>query len=156
MIVLPTLNGGVKLVIERERDWDFLKSIGKDVAKDFPARFSSLMDEDSMWDEIVQPELTEEFSSQIRYVIEQVERVYDESVSDYEEELPEICLTQGEAEIWYGALNQARLSIWETQKEGKTDLAEANEQKRREVIFTNGRYRFYGMIQEAILDYVMD
>ena len=35
MIVLPTLNGGIKLVIEREQDWDNLKSICDDAAEDY-------------------------------------------------------------------------------------------------------------------------
>ena len=107
MIVLPTLNGGIKLVIEREQDWDNLKSISDDAAEDFSKRFSLLMDEDSMWDEIVEPELKDQFSSQVTFVKKQVELAFDNSVDDFEEELPEISIAKEEAELWYGALNQA-------------------------------------------------
>ncbi|HBE97900.1 MAG TPA: hypothetical protein DDW68_12085 [Verrucomicrobiales bacterium] len=156
MIVLPTLNGGIKLVIEREQDWDNLKSISDDAAEDFSKRFSLLMDEDSMWDEIVEPELKDQFSSQVEFVEKQVELAFDNSVDDFEEELPEILITEEESKIWYGALNQARLSFEEKFRKEIEDLKETGEIENREVVRALFRNQFYFRFQSQIMDHTMD
>lgn len=156
MIVLPTLNGGIKLVIEREQDWDNLKSISDDAAEDFSKRFSLLMDEDSMWDEIVEPELKDQFSSQVEFVEKQVELAFDNSVDDFEEELPEILITEEESKIWYGALNQARLSFEEKFRKEIEDLKETGEIENGEVVRALFRNQFYFRFQSQIMDHTMD
>ena len=156
MIVLPTLNGGIKLVIEREQDWDNLKSISDDAAEDFSKRFSLLMDEDSMWDEIVEPELKDQFSSQVEFVEKQVELALDNSVDDFEEELPEILISEEESKIWYGALNQARLSFEEKFRKEIEDLKETGEIENREVVRALFRNQFYFRLQSQIMDHTMD
>ena len=156
MIVVPTLNGGIKLVIEREQDWDNLKSISDDAAEDFSKRFSLLMDEDSMWDEIVEPELKDQFSSQVKFVQKQVELAFDNSVDDFEEELPEISITKEEAELWYGALNQARLSFQEKFGEEIEALKETGKIGNGEVVRALFRNQFYFRFQSEIMDHTMD
>tara|TARA_B100000497_G_scaffold97085_1_gene109163 strand:+ start:188 stop:658 length:471 start_codon:yes stop_codon:yes gene_type:complete len=156
MIVLPTLNGGIKLVIEREQDWDNLKSISDDAAEDFSKRFSRLMDEDSMWDEIVEPELKDQFSSQVKFVKKQVEMAFENSVDDFDEELPEILITKEESELWYGALNQARLSFEEKFRKEIEDLNETGEIENGEVVRALFRNQFYFRFQSQIMDHTMD
>ena len=156
MIVVPTLNGGIKLVIEREQDWDDLKSISDDAAEDFSKRFSLLMDEDSMWDEIVEPELRDQFSSQVDFVKKQVELAFDNSVDDFEEELPEILITKEEAELWYGALNQARLSFEDKFRKEIEALKETGEIENGEVVRALFRNQFYFRFQSQIVDQTMD
>ncbi|MDA7615286.1 hypothetical protein N9Z77_02370 [Akkermansiaceae bacterium] len=156
MIVLPTLNGGIKLVIEREQDWDNLKSISDDAAEDFSKRFSLLMDEDSMWDEIVEPELKDQFSSQVTFVKKQVELAFDNSVDDFEEELPEISIAKEEAELWYGALNQARLSFEEKFGKEIEALKETGKIGNGEVVRALFRNQFYFRFQSEIIDHTMD
>ena len=156
MIVLPTLNGGIKLVIERDQDWDNLKSISDDAAEDFSKRFSLLMDEDSMWDEIVEPELKDQFSSQVKFVKKQVELAFDNSVDDFEEELPEISITREEAELWYGALNQARLSFEDKFRKEVEALKEAGKIENGEVVRALFRNQFYFGFQSEIMAHTMD
>ena len=156
MIVLPTLNGGIKLVVESEKDWEYLKSISDDAAKDFSKRFSLLMDEDSMWDEIVEPELKDQFSSQVKFVKKQVELAYVNSVEDFEEELPEILMTKEEAELWYGALNQARLSFEGRYRKEIKKLRETGDLEDDNVVQAIFRNQFYFGIQSEILKHAMD
>jgi len=156
MIVLPTLNGGIKLVIEREEDWENLKSISDDVSENFSKRFSLLMDEDSMWDEIVEPELKDQFSSQVKFVKKQVELAYANSVDEFEEELPEISITREEAEVWYGALNQVRLSFEQKFRKELKALEETGKIEDEEVLQALIRNQFYFGIQSEILQLVMD
>lgn len=74
MTVGPTVAGGLKLVPETEHDWMLLIGIAGDSDSDLAGRLAGLMDEDSMWDEIVAPELAEEFSKQRITVVKEVMR----------------------------------------------------------------------------------
>ena len=72
MKIGPTMAGGLKIVPESEHDWMLLLGIAGDGDDDLAIRLAGLMDEDSMWDEIVVPELENEFSEQRKTVVAEV------------------------------------------------------------------------------------
>ena len=56
MTIGPTIAGGLKLVPEEDEDWLILLEIANDGDSDLSQRLATLMDEDSMWEDIVVPE----------------------------------------------------------------------------------------------------
>ena len=64
MTIGPTVAGGLKLIPEEEQDWLVLLEIARDGDGRLSRRLAGLMDEESMWNEIVVPELEEDFSKQ--------------------------------------------------------------------------------------------
>ncbi|MGB0144878.1 MAG: hypothetical protein ACPGAP_08905, partial [Akkermansiaceae bacterium] len=64
MTIGPTVAGGLKLIPEEDQDWLVLLEIAKDGDGRLSRRLAGLMDEESMWNEIVVPELEEDFSKQ--------------------------------------------------------------------------------------------
>lgn len=147
MTVGPTVAGGLKLVPETEHDWMLLMGIAGDSDSDLAGRLAGLMDEDSMWDEIVAPELAEEFSNQRITVVKEVMRA--------KEEEDEIHILKSSVDVWYGALNQARLALEDKYKFGAredVDPKMLEDSSARAAYFRNN---FYSHIQGLLLQYVM-
>ncbi|MDC1206970.1 hypothetical protein N8Z81_05305, partial [Akkermansiaceae bacterium] len=69
MTVIPTVEGGLKLIPEEDYDWNVLSAIALDAHEDLAKRFGGMMDEESMWDDIVVPDLELHFGSQLEEVI---------------------------------------------------------------------------------------
>ncbi|HBI30515.1 MAG TPA: hypothetical protein DDY45_00625, partial [Verrucomicrobiales bacterium] len=114
---------------------------------DLAGRLAGLMDEDSMWDEIVAPELAEEFSKQRITVVKEVMRA--------KEEEDEIHILKGSVDVWYGALNQARLALEDKYRFGAredVDPKMLEDSSARAAYFRNN---FYSHIQGLLLQYVM-
>jgi len=104
MTIAPTVSGGLKLIPEEEQDWMVLLEIAHDGDGDLAQHFAGLMDEDSMWEDIVVPELESEFSAQRKTVLKAV-------MEAREKESDGLIIERKDAEEWYGALNQARLAM---------------------------------------------
>ncbi len=156
MNVLPTLDGGLCILPESDADWHELELVCADVGR--PAHLAEsladLMDSDSEWEQYVVPDLEQNFNSQCRYVAAAVEhaRAHNERG---------VFITPAQAEKWYGAINQARLSLearyqldaLEDKIEGAPGELDTLEPALRSAYFRN---RFYLFLQSMMLDYVMD
>ncbi len=148
MNVLPTLEGGLCILPESDTDWVALELICHDVGR--PAHLAEsladLMDEDSEWEEFVVPDLEEVFNGQCRFVAATIEKARDNSERT-------IFITPAQAEKWYGAINQARLSLEARYKLEAVDDIEEVESEVRSAYF---RDRFYLFLQSMIMEHVMD
>ena len=151
MKVLPTLEGGLCILPESKQDWMELELICSDAVG--PAHLAEsladLMDENSEWDEYVVPDLKESFQNQTRFVgaaVENARKGQDRAVF----------ITAAQAEKWYGALNQARLSL-----QARYDVEEMNEvgdvdEMEPELKSAYFRNRFYLLMQSMLLEFVMN
>ena len=147
MTVGPTVAGGLKLVPETEHDWMLLIGIAGDSDSDLAGRLAGLMDEDSMWDEIVAPELAEEFSKQRIKVVKEVMRAKEED--------GDIHILKGSVDIWYGAFNQARLALEDKYKFGAREEVDPKIFEDPSVRAAYFRNNFYSHVQCLLLQYVM-
>ena len=148
MNVLPTLEGGLCILPESDADWIELELICSDVGR--PAHLAEaladLMDSDSEWEQYVVPDLEENFNSQCRYVAAAIEDARNNNEQG-------IFITPSQAEKWYGAINQARLSL---EARYQLDSIEATDDLEPELRSAYFRNRFYLFLQSMMLDYVMD
>ncbi len=148
MNVLPTLEGGLCIIPESDADWVELELICHDVGR--PAHLAEsladLMDEDSEWEEFVVPDLEESFNGQCRFVAASIENARENNERS-------LFITPAQAEKWYGAINQARLSLEARYKLEAIDDIEEAEPEVRSAYF---RDRFYLFLQSMMLEYVMD
>ena len=151
MKILPTLDGGLCILPESEIDWQELELICSD--EDRPthlaASLADLMDEDSEWNEYVVPDLEENFRAQAQVVAGTIEkaRTSDDSA---------IFITPAEAERWYGAINQVRLSLharFDIEELGdSSDINDASPELKSAYY----RNRFYLLLQSMLLEYILD
>lgn len=147
MTIGPTVAGGLKLVPESESDWMLLIGIAGDGDADLADRLAGLMDEDSMWEEIVAPELKEEFSRQRLAVVKFVMK----AKADGED----VHIVKENAEVWYGTLNQARLALEEKYQFGPRELNDPTALKDGSAQAAYFRNDFYCTVQSLLLRYVM-
>ena len=153
MRIEPTVSGDLKLVPANDLDWYVLLKVGIDAEYDLASELAGLMDEDAMWDEIVMPELADEFSKQRSVVRNQVMEAKQAALEVGEE--AEIVIDSEQAESWYGVFNQARLGLEQKYKFGQGDDREPDDIeniKERDAYY---RTRFYSYVQESLLDFVM-
>ncbi len=148
MTIAPTVSGGLKLLPEEEQDWLVLFKIADDADGDLARHFAGLMDEDSMWEEIVVPELDHEFSAQRKKIMKAVFEARDGAEEG-------LVIERKDAEDWYGALNQARLLLEEKYRFGSREPRDPNEIKDSEMRSAYFRNDFYGTVQSLLLEYVM-
>ncbi len=151
MKILPTLDGGLCILPESEIDWQELELICSD--EDRPthlaASLADLMDEDSEWSEYVVPDLEENFRAQAQVVADTIEkaRISDDSA---------IFIPPAEAERWYGAINQVRLSLharFDIEELGESsDINDASPELKSAYY----RNRFYLLLQSMLLEYILD
>ncbi|MCP5534632.1 MAG: hypothetical protein H7A51_00170 [Akkermansiaceae bacterium] len=152
MKVLPTLEGGLCIIPESESDWMELEIICSDAVR--PAHLAEsladLMDADSDWEEYVVPDLEENFNSQCRYVGAAITHARDHNERA-------VFITRPQAEKWYGAINQARLSLEARYKLAAIDGIEGpGPEAAPELRSAYFRDRFYLFLQSMLLEYVMD
>lgn len=148
MNVIPTLEGGLAIQPESEADWMILETICTDIGR--PAHLAEslagLMDEESDWEEYVVPDLEQNFDGQCRHVSAAIE-----DARDHNEQA--VFIKPYEAEKWYGAINQARLSLQARYElHGIEDFEDAPAELRS----AHFRDRFYLTLQSLLLEYVMD
>ena len=160
MKVMPTLEGGLRIDVETATDWLVLEQIPGDALEGgedrLPERLGALMDDDSDWDEVVVPELKTFFSGQLRHVTQAVKKAQQASEGEEGAEAGEVFIGRDDAGDWYGALNQARLSLETRFKFGAADGIENfttfPDAKRAAFI----RSQFYCALQSVLLEYVLD
>lgn len=100
-----------------------------------------------MWDEIVVPELAEEFSKQRIQVVKEVMRAKEED--------SDIHILKGSVDVWYGALNQARLALEDKYKFGAREEVDPKIFEDPSVRAAYFRNNFYSHVQGLLLQYVM-
>jgi len=149
MTIAPTLSGGLKLLPEEDEDWFILLEIAQDGDADLARHFADLMDEDSMWEDIVMPELASDFSKQRETVMNAV-------VQAKKRDEDEVVIELADADAWYGALNQARLAMEAKYQFGPRELRDPSQLKSKEMRSAYFRNDFYCTVQSLLLEYVMD
>ena len=148
MTIRPTLAGGLKMTPVDEKDWYVLFEIASDGEGDLSNRLAQLMDEDSMWNEIVVPELDQEFSEQRRAVMNDVVKAKKEDGG--------IHIGKKSAGAWYGALNQARMGLEERYQFDSKEFLELLAIGDPEARTAYYRNNFYQKVQEMLLLDVME
>ncbi len=148
MTIAPTVSGGLKLIPEEDQDWVVLLKIAHDGDGDLAQHFAGLMDEDSMWEDIVVPELESEFSTQRKKVLKDV-------MEARERKSDGLIIDRKDAEIWYGAFNQARLAMEEKYRFGPREFRDSDDFEDEEMRSAYFRNEFYGTVQSLLLEYVM-
>ena len=147
MKILPTLDGGLCILPESKSDWLELELIVSDGGspEHLAQSLGDLMDDDGDWDEYVVPDLKQSFSEQIRFVSKMIEKA-QESQQDA------VFISAKEADPWYGAINQARLTLQSRYQLDEIEDVFAAKPELRSAFF---RDRFYLFLQSMLLDYVM-
>jgi hypothetical protein len=145
------LNGGLRLEPESSLDWNVLRCIVYDAAPDdLAARLSGAMDDPSGdWREFVMPELESAFSRQLAQVRETIEL----SAGQSSEGKGAVEISPDQAELWYGALNQARLALEEQYRFGGNEPPPPTDPPERRSGFF--RSQFYFEIQQVLISRVM-
>ena len=160
MRVMPTLEGGLRVVTDSPMDWLILEHIPGDALDEdgdgLPERLGALMDEQSDWDEVVIPDLRILFAGQVGRVAEAIRRAQGEAEVGGEEVSGEVLIRKEEAEDWYGALNQARLGLEGRYHFGQMDEIEGMDGFTEDKRYAFVRSQFYCALQSVLLEYVME
>lgn len=158
MKLAPTLQGGLRIDADSLEDWMVLDVICAD-ASNLPGaplyeRLSEKMPKDPDWEEFVAPDIRSQFSDQITHVSRAIS-----SASMDESHAGSIFISKEDAEVWYGAINQARMTLEQQFQISEMDefvdldeLGELSEEKRSAVI----RGHFYSTFQSLLLEYVLE
>lgn len=158
MKLAPTLKGGLRIDADSLEDWMVLDAICADAAS-LPGaplydRLSEKMAKDPDWEEFVAPDVRSQFSDQIAHI----SRAISSAPMD-EDQAGSIFISKEDAPLWYGALNQARISLEQVfhlseldEFEDLDDLGDIGEEKRSAVI----RGHFYSYFQCLLLEYVLE
>lgn len=158
MKLAPTLQGGLRIDADSLEDWMVLDAICAD-ASNLPGaplyeRLSEKMPKDPDWEEFVAPDIRSQFSDQITHVSRAIS-----SASMDESHAGSIFISKEDAEVWYGAINQARMTLEQQFQISEMDefvdldeLGELTEEKRSAVI----RGHFYSTFQSLLLEYVLE
>ena len=105
---------------------------------------SGFMDADSEWDEWVVPELKEGYRQQLDIV--------EETLSDIRNKnLTKICIDEDSVELWYGAINLARLMLNERYH---FDAVEFDEDTEEVIQLAYMRDQFYTALLSLMLDFI--
>lgn len=156
MRVGPTLEGGLRIDAEDLGDWEVLHAILHDANRredDLASELGGMVTEESAaedWRDFVIPDLRDEFENQISTVAKAIEAAMAKSGG----EAGSIWIKRSDGFLWYGALNQARLSIEDLHHFGPTDDVDVDDlpPPYRSAFL---RSQFYLAIQSLLLDHVM-
>jgi hypothetical protein len=145
------INGGLRIEPESALDWNVLRCIVYDAAPDnLATRLASAIDDPSGdWREFVVPELETTFSRQLLQVREAIELCAGRSA----ENKGAIEIFPDQADLWYGALNQARLALEELHHFGGNEPPPPTDSAERRSGFF--RSQFYFEIQQVLISRVM-
>lgn len=149
---------GLIISLEQEDDWEIFTLLLRDVAgrgDDWLAKQMGLFVDNDEWDELVVPELSKHYNSQVATVAREVAQARKRATNG----VGEILLNQLNGEAWYGVLNQARLGL-----EGRWKLAAAEEagefEGDRDQDFEKTsayfRSRLYCFFQAQLIEFVLD
>jgi hypothetical protein len=157
MKAMPTLEGGLRIDAENVGDWTVLRSIVADAGAangvDLASRLGALISEEAGaedWEEYIVPDLREAFQDELAQVGANIES----AIFEVDGGPGPLWISREDVFPWYSALNQARLSLEEIFHFGpgeNIDPAGYPPAMRAAYI----RTRFYGTIQELLLDHVM-
>lgn len=123
MNVLPTPDGGLRILIKTEKNWELLRSILTDAAGcqiDLASRLGGLISEEAGaedWHEYVVPDLREEFEDELKHVRDAI----NTAIAEADNGSGSVEIDPDHGFIWYSALNQARLALEEQFKFGPSD-----------------------------------
>ena len=147
MKAAPTLDGRVRIDPETDLDLLVLRAVLPDararkdgLAERVAGEMAEEVEED--WREYVTPDLQETFDGQLV--------VLAEAVSSAEVGEP-IFIEREQAEAWYGALNQARLSLEDRYGFGDEELDDMEPEMRTARI----RSHFYQILQGLLLEFLI-
>lgn len=157
MKLAPTLQGGLRIDADSLEDWMVLDAICAD-ASSLPGpplyeRLSENMKRDPDWEEFVLPDIKNQFSDQVSHI----SRAISSAPMD-EEHAGSIFISENDAPDWYGAINQARMSlehqyqISELDEELDLDELDLSDERHSAVI----RGHFYSTFQSLLLEYVLE
>ena len=151
----PAPDGTLLLCPETPADWDMLGGIVRDgTGRGLAEAMGGLMEGSPAaldWHDYVVPELAETYSSQLEFIA----RAVGEAREDAQDGPGLIVIRREDADLWYGALNQARLALEERhQLAGATAVEDvmALPRPRREAYF---RSHVYLQLQSMLLDTLM-
>ena len=151
MKIGPTLNGGMRIDAESAEDWQILRYLPYDARpQELAERLTEATEEDnSDWREYVLPDLQESFTKQVAFVYHAIEK----AVADSEEQAGPLFVEKQDAMNWYGALNQARLTL-QSRYELPQDVdgLKGMEPERRGAYY---RSHFYCIIQTLLIDRIL-
>jgi hypothetical protein len=156
MKIMPTLEGGLRIDLEDDGDWKVLLGIMHDALScdtSLGRRMGNLVTDEEVapdWEEYIVPDLDETFQGELNHVATAVAAARVECGGG----AGPLWITPGDADPWYGALNQARLALEEIHHFGpgeKLDLAALPAHSRNAFL----RSRFYFTVQSLLLEYVM-
>jgi hypothetical protein len=151
MKVGPTLQGGLRIDVESPLDWMVLRCIPYDARGgdfDLADRVSAPMAKDEGvedWREFVVPDLRDGFNSQLETIEQALAGAGDD------DEPGQIFIQKGDAELWYGGLNQARLALEERYGFSDEDPTTMTPGERSAWF----RSQFYLHVQSVLLEHVM-
>jgi len=158
MKLAPTLEGGLRIDAEGAEDWIVLDAICADAAH-LPGpplydQVSEHMPEDSDWEEFVASDIRNQFSDQIAHVSRAIS-----SAKRDENQMGAVFVEKEDAMTWYGAINQARMTLEQLYQVSSIDdflelddMQDLSEEKHSALI----RSHFYSAMQSLLLDYVLD
>ena len=158
MKLAPTLQGGLRIDADTVEDWMVLDAICADAAS-LPGvplydRLSEKMPKDADWEEFVVPEIRSQFSDQVTHV----SRALSAAARD-EDQVGCVFISKEDAPIWYGAVNQARMTLEHVYKlsdlgefEELEELGDLGDERLSAVV----RSHFYSTFQSLLLEYVLD
>lgn len=152
----PTLAGGLRIDAENPADWLLLQEITQDATacdrKLTECLSEHITDEEVAedWREFVLPDLEQAFQSDLALVSNAITTAYRECNG----QAGPMWITRDEAEKWYSALNQARLSLEQIHQFGPAEnLNPAKLPPVRRKAFM--RSHFYCTIQSLLLEHVL-
>jgi hypothetical protein len=151
MKIGPTLNGGMRIDAESAEDWEILRYLPYDARpQELAERLTDATEEDTTdWREYVLPDLQESFTNQVAFVYHAIEKAAAEANG----EAGALFVEKADALQWYGALNQARLTL-QTNHQLPQDASELKgmEPERRGAFY---RSHFYCIIQTLLIDRIL-
>lgn len=157
MKLAPTFQGGIRIDADCAEDWLMLDAICGDAAgvpgKPLYDRLAEKMPTDPDWEEFVAPDIRDQFSYQIVHVSRSIS-----SAQRGEDQVGVVLVEKEDCMTWYGALNQARMTLELVYQVSELDeyadlddLAEISEEMRMALV----RSHFYSAFQSLLLDYVI-
>ncbi len=157
MRVAPTLQGGIRIDADCAEDWLMLDMICVDAAgvpgKPLYDRLAEKMASDQDWEEFVAPDIRSQFSDQVTHVSRSIS-----SAQRDEDQAGAVIIEKGDCITWYGAINQARMTLEQVYTMSELDrsaelddLDELSDKIRLALM----RSDFYTAFQSILLDYVL-
>jgi hypothetical protein len=153
MKLAPSPDGGLRLEVESSADWHLLLGIlhdaqgaGFDLASHTAGRMARTADWRD-WEELVLPDIREEFLAQLKTVLIAIESARLESAGGP----GQLWITRDDAFHWYSSLNQARLALEAIHHFGAAPSIDPGRLSKASLkAFI--RIQFYGAVQSFLLD----